>query len=612
MNSQINSETANIGKHNLSGVIGSLAKIKTNIITTGMFVVIMIVAVVAVGAFILPDVNKTLTDTKNVNEIVIKAVEKNSDMKFVITEMKGVLMDGTIDKNIGVQEHAEKLVREFLADAGELEVLLEKGGRVENAKKTREIKKNISEAKNAGMGMVRSGIASDDTGIDKYMRQMEKLTEAIDKQLDSNDKILNKESADTRGDILDQLINLKTSAESIVVLFLIVTVLAGWLSRKVNVIRTDPFKNCANYWAEKNFGARITDIPNNDIFGELAEEFNRIIDNVQKQNNAILETLKAFGEGDFDRRINAVGLSEEQNNLEAAINSNLDEMAVARRRAEGAVEATRVFEEQIADIVSGLSGQSDTVNEKSSTLASAAEETSVQVSLVADGADQANEAVASVAAATEELSASVSDVTKQVSEADVITRGAVEQAENTATTVGKLGEATNEIGKVVELISEIAEQTNLLALNASIEAARAGDAGRGFAVVANEVKDLANQTASATESITKQIDTLQTESTASASAMNNIVNTIQQLGEITSTVASAANEQATTTQEISQSIQGANANVSEVTSNVTDISTAAQETGTAAADMQVVADELSQGVNQLADSVEGFLNQLNS
>ncbi|MDX8413269.1 MAG: methyl-accepting chemotaxis protein, partial [Mariprofundales bacterium] len=175
---------------------------------------------------------------------------------------------------------------------------------------------------------------------------------------------------------------------------------------------------------------------------------------------------------------------------------------------------------------------------------------------------------------------------------------------------GELGKATRQIGDVVQLISEIAEQTNLLALNASIEAARAGEAGRGFAVVAGEVKDLANQTAQATEQISRQIKRLQVESDQSTEAIHTIADTIAEVGQITAQITSEADQQGEATQEISVSIQNANDSVIQVTENMSVVTEASENTGASAQEMLTEAQHLQETTHTLNSFVNDFLHKL--
>jgi len=170
-----------------------------------------------------------------------------------------------------------------------------------------------------------------------------------------------------------------------------------------------------------------------------------------------------------------------------------------------------------------------------------------------------------------------------------------------------LAEAANKIGEVVELITDIADQTNLLALNATIEAARAGDAGKGFAVVASEVKNLANQTAKATDEIGTQIGGIQTATKEAVAAIEQITKTISEIDEVASGIASAVEQQGAATQEIARNVEQAAAGTQEVSSNIGGVSQAAGETGTAATQIHGAADGLSQQSERLRAEVDRFL-----
>lgn len=226
-------------------------------------------------------------------------------------------------------------------------------------------------------------------------------------------------------------------------------------------------------------------------------------------------------------------------------------------------------------------------------LASNSEETSAQANVAAAAAEQVSHSVASVATAGEQMGASIREIAKNANEAARIATSAVRVADRTNTTIAKLGESSAEIGHVIKVITSIAQQTNLLALNATIEAARAGEAGKGFAVVANEVKELAKQTAKATEDIGGKIEAIQADTKSSVEAIAQIGTVIGQINDIQSTIASAVEEQTATTAEITRNVSEAARGSSEIAQNVVGVAQAARGTTEGAAETQRAADELS-------------------
>jgi methyl-accepting chemotaxis protein len=225
---------------------------------------------------------------------------------------------------------------------------------------------------------------------------------------------------------------------------------------------------------------------------------------------------------------------------------------------------------------------------------------------VSAATEQVNRNIQTVATGTEEMSASIREIAKNASEAARVATGAVKVAETTNTVVGKLGESSADIGKMIKVITSIAQQTNLLALNATIEAARAGEAGKGFAVVANEVKELAKETAKATEDISQKIDTIQSDTRAAVVAIGQISQIITQINEFQSTIASAVEEQTATTNEISRNVSDAARGSGEIAQNITGVARAAQGTSAGAGDTDRAATELSRMAAEMQRLVSQF------
>lgn len=231
-------------------------------------------------------------------------------------------------------------------------------------------------------------------------------------------------------------------------------------------------------------------------------------------------------------------------------------------------------------------------------------ETSAQSSVVAAAAEQVTRNVETVATSAEEMTASVKEIAKNATEAARVATNAVHVADQTNKTVGKLGDSSSEIGKVIKTITSIAEQTNLLALNATIEAARAGEMGKGFAVVANEVKELAKQTALATEDISQKIEAIQNDTKGAVVAINEISQIINQINDIQNSIASAVEEQTATTNEIARNASEAAKGSGEISKNITNVSSAARSTSEGAANTLSAANELARLAADLKRVVE--------
>jgi methyl-accepting chemotaxis protein len=280
------------------------------------------------------------------------------------------------------------------------------------------------------------------------------------------------------------------------------------------------------------------------------------------------------------------------------------ERVKAQERAERLAEGMKRTLEAINQNAQALASSSEELTAVSQQMSSNSEETSAQANVVASASEQVSKNVATVATSAEEMSASIKEIAKSANEAARVATAAVKAAEDTNRTVAKLGESSIEIGKVIKVITSIAQQTNLLALNATIEAARAGEAGKGFAVVANEVKELAKQTAAATEDISGKIDAIQADTKQSVAAIGEIGAVIGQINDFANTIASAVEEQSATTNEIARNANEAAKGSMEISENITNVSEAAKNTTEGANSTLAAATELARLAVELKTVVD--------
>ena len=258
----------------------------------------------------------------------------------------------------------------------------------------------------------------------------------------------------------------------------------------------------------------------------------------------------------------------------------------------------------IMDNTHALAGSSEELTTVSQQMSATAEETTAQANLVSAAAEQVSGNTKLVSSSVENLVSSIDEIAHSAQDAAAVARQSVGMAEKTSNTMDELGRSSSQIGQVIKVITTIAEQTNLLALNATIEAARAGDMGKGFAVVANEVKELARETAKATEDIGTKIEAMQTDTERAVTAIGEIASVIEKIDLLQTKIATAVEEQSVTTSEISRNIGEATTGSTEIAQNIVQVARAAQNTAEGANNTQLSAQELSrmaQGLQQLVD-----------
>lgn len=312
----------------------------------------------------------------------------------------------------------------------------------------------------------------------------------------------------------------------------------------------------------------------------------------------ILEALGIFKANAADRQRLAAEQKAEQD--------------LRNNRQSAMEQLTRDFNEGVRGVLSSVTGSARELSEAARSMSHIAEDTLQQTTVVAAAAEQASVNVETVAAAAEELVASENEIARQIERSHGVASMATEKAERVNRIVASLSTATSHIGDVMTLIKNIASQTNLLALNATIEAARAGDAGKGFAVVAGEVKNLANQTARATEDINGQIGAVQAATREAVEAISEINSTICEISESIAAIASAVEQQAAATAEIARNVQEASSGTKEVTSNITLVKDGASSTGASAQEVLTTAVSLSKQSDELSAEVADFLSAIKS
>jgi methyl-accepting chemotaxis protein len=363
----------------------------------------------------------------------------------------------------------------------------------------------------------------------------------------------------------------------------IMVVLAGACTFFLTRAVATPIKGITTYMGVLSGGELRQDVP----FKDRKDEIGEMAGSLQIFKDGLVEAEELRAKADAER------LEKE-------------------RRQERINQATAKFEQSMSGIVKVVASASTELQASAHTLAASAEETSVQSNAVSAASTETSANIQTVASSTEELSASIGEITQQVNRSTSVTNEAVEKSRMAILSINKLLESAQKIGEVTAVITDISGQTNLLALNATIEAARAGDAGKGFAVVANEVKGLAANSAQSADQISTQIAQIQEDTKVAAKAVQDITNIIDQISEISSSIAAAIEEQSAATSEITRNVNEASSASIEVDQNIAGVSQATASTGAAASQLSGAAEELSKQAVILKDEFDSYIHSINN
>ncbi len=323
------------------------------------------------------------------------------------------------------------------------------------------------------------------------------------------------------------------------------------------IMRLDELSSRADEIAGGNLHVDLIEVGVRDEIGSLAESFNEM--------TTMLANVGARATAIASGRISQSAVDGE---IPGELGGAFSIMS----------ESLREMVSQLVRSADDLANAAEGLTTASGSMGSAAAKTSSEAKQASGTGESVSDSVAQVAAAIDQMDASIRGVAANANEASSVASEAVEVARNTSDSIAKLDESSEEIGNVIKVINSIAEQTNLLALNATIEAARAGEAGKGFAVVANEVKELASQTARATEEISRRIEAIQTDTAGAVNANLQIGETIDRINTISVTIAEAVEEQSQTTAGIGQSVSIAASGTQDIARSVADVASAAEET----------------------------------
>jgi methyl-accepting chemotaxis protein len=397
-------------------------------------------------------------------------------------------------------------------------------------------------------------------------------------------------SAIAQGD-LSQRMSLEIDGQPLAGELLRVGTIVNDLTDRLNLVAAQVTHVAREIGAEGNLGVLAMVEGASGTWQELIDNVNHMSTQVTAQVRSIANIVLAIAQGDLANQVEADNVGEFR-----ALTGNVNQM----------IQNLRDTMRQMTDIATTVATASEELTAVSGEMATNAGQTAEQATSASASAEQVSQNATTVATAIEEMNASVREIARSASNAAKVAADAVKTSDQTNLNITKLGQSSVEIGKVIKVITSIAQQTNLLALNATIEAARAGEAGRGFAVVANEVKELAKQTAAATEDISQRIETIQADTKSAIDAITQITAVINQINDLQNTIASSVEEQTATTNEIARNVAEAAKGSSDIAKNISVVALNAQTTTAGASNTSQAATELAHMAINLRTIVSQF------
>lgn len=421
----------------------------------------------------------------------------------------------------------------------------------------------------------------------KSAQAIEKLIDNLVKPMTEAQRVI---SAIDRGDF-SQKMALEIEGKPLAGQLLQLGTIINAMVDQLNLFATEMNRVAYEIGTEGKLGAQALVREAAGIWQELMDNTNRMSANVTEQMRNITEISITVAQGDLLKQIEAKNAGEFK-----TLSDNVNQM----------IENLRNSLKQMAEVATTVASASEELTAVSTEMTKNTLQTAEQATSASASAEQVSQNAVTVATAVEEMNASIREIAKNAAEGAKVANEAVGTADRTNETIAKLGQSSVEIGKVIKVITSIAQQTNLLALNATIEAARAGEAGRGFAVVASEVKELAKQTAKATEDIGQRIEAIQTDTNGAVQAIADISGAIYQISDIQNTIASAVEEQTATTTEIARNVSQAAKGSSDIAKNIGIVAQNAQSTTTGASNTSEAANELARMAVDLQKVVSKF------